>query len=332
MAKQTWKYGSWSFDRIKTVQNISIKKNIKGLLSGGSVWVVMRTNQIKKLDSLCIGTIDGGREMARPLRELLNMSSKETRDIKTKKSAHEMPKKHSFKISQTRHKYASKYLTLILGAEEALFLVHTMKCLRVYKSSNKSDVWIQLSTGSYDMLHLVSAKELLNEFIMCHPRFLYRYLAYFNYRSKGWFVRSGLQFGSDFTLYQYHPKLVHSRFSVLVIPTAIKSNGKIKKRKVKNMEVKRHKFSGSNKIIDPKFLWSEIISLKRLQAKISKRLVFCYVSLIDRIDGLLYGNSIKYSSLSMKGSSKFSENIFDDHLCISSIIDRALIQEILIGR
>merc|ERR1711907_912099 len=112
MAKQSWKYGAWSIDGIKTVRDISVKKNFKGLLSGGSVWIVLRTNQIKKLNSLCIGTIDGGREMAHPLMELLNMSSKETRDIKTENDTYEMSKKHSLKISETRHKSTSKYLAV----------------------------------------------------------------------------------------------------------------------------------------------------------------------------------------------------------------------------
>merc|ERR1712070_128982 len=146
MTKYSWKHGAWNVDGIKITQKTFIKKTINGLLSGGSVWAVIKTNQRKKFDSLCIGTIDGGQEMARSLLGLLNISTKETRDARITTNTHDVSK----------HKSISKYLTIRLGAEEALYLVHAMKCLRVYKNVNKSDVWIQLSSGSYETLHLMS--------------------------------------------------------------------------------------------------------------------------------------------------------------------------------
>jgi tRNA-splicing endonuclease subunit Sen2 len=35
---------------------------------------------------------------------------------------------------------------------------------------------------------------------------------------QGWLPRSGLLYGTDFTLYQMHPSVAHSTFSVVVMP------------------------------------------------------------------------------------------------------------------
>ena len=37
---------------------------------------------------------------------------------------------------------------------------------------------------------------------------------------QGWIARTGLQYGADFVLYQRHPALAHSDYTVLVIPLA----------------------------------------------------------------------------------------------------------------
>jgi hypothetical protein len=109
------------------------------------------------------------------------------------------------------------------GPEETIFLMHVIKCLLVYKSSRSSDAMIQLVNGIQVPLCNVTADEMLHEFSRKFPSFPHHYIAYFHYRSKGWIARSGLQFGSDFVLYQFHPTVLHSLLSLLIVPTAIES-------------------------------------------------------------------------------------------------------------
>ncbi|GJN39406.1 hypothetical protein PR202_gb28521 [Eleusine coracana subsp. coracana] len=44
------------------------------------------------------------------------------------------------------------------------------------------------------------------------------YMAYQHLRLKNWVVRSGLQYGADFVAYRHHPALIHSEFTVIVVP------------------------------------------------------------------------------------------------------------------
>lgn len=55
--------------------------------------------------------------------------------------------------------------------------------------------------------------------------FIFKYAAYFYFRSKGWIVKNGLKFGTDFVLYKDGPKYNHSLFCVTVIN--VSSNGQI---------------------------------------------------------------------------------------------------------
>ena len=47
--------------------------------------------------------------------------------------------------------------------------------------------------------------------------FITKYAAYFYFRSKGFVVKNGTKFGSDFVLYTRNPMYVHSNYSVLLI-------------------------------------------------------------------------------------------------------------------
>lgn len=47
--------------------------------------------------------------------------------------------------------------------------------------------------------------------------FITKYAAYFYFRSKGFVVKNGTKFGSDFVLYSRNPMFVHSTYSVLLV-------------------------------------------------------------------------------------------------------------------
>merc|ERR1712110_1352352 len=108
-----------------------------------------------------------------------------------------------------------------LGAEEALFLVYNSKCLHVYKGFGVKDAWFKFLSGTSFPLCYVSGDELLHYFISKCSCFPHRYLSYLHFKSKGWIIRPGKQFGTDFLLYQSHPIISHSSFALTVIPTAI---------------------------------------------------------------------------------------------------------------
>ena len=89
--------------------------------------------------------------------------------------------------------------------DEAFFMSYALNCLVVHDEVDGAA--IELDT---DALWLRLQKS--------RPDFLTLYLAYHHFRSKGWIPRTGLQYGVDFVLYQRHPALAHSDYSVLILP------------------------------------------------------------------------------------------------------------------
>uniref|UniRef100_A0A1D1YS41 tRNA-intron lyase n=1 Tax=Anthurium amnicola TaxID=1678845 RepID=A0A1D1YS41_9ARAE len=87
-----------------------------------------------------------------------------------------------------------------LGLEEAFYLSHALKCLRILGEDgspmNGEDLWENMKFK----------RETLPDL----------YKAYSHLRSKNWVVRSGTQYGVDFVAYRHHPALVHSGYAVLV--------------------------------------------------------------------------------------------------------------------
>lgn len=68
---------------------------------------------------------------------------------------------------------------------------------------------------------------------------------------QGWIPRTGLQYGADFVLYQRHPALAHSDYTVLVVPLC----------------------SGQR----PAPSWHDLQIANRLSAQVSKKLLLLYV-------------------------------------------------------
>ncbi|XP_006656141.1 probable tRNA-splicing endonuclease subunit Sen2 [Oryza brachyantha] len=89
-----------------------------------------------------------------------------------------------------------------LSPEEVFYLYHSLNCIRV---------------ESQDKMQM-SEVELWDHFRSGSESFPEMYKAYSHLRSKNWVVRSGLQYGADFVAYRHHPALVHSEFTVVVLP------------------------------------------------------------------------------------------------------------------
>ena len=53
--------------------------------------------------------------------------------------------------------------------------------------------------------------------IKSNNKFIISYIVYHYFRSKGWCVRSGIKFGTDYLLYKRGPPFSHAEFCVLVM-------------------------------------------------------------------------------------------------------------------
>uniref|UniRef100_A0A1A9WKY1 tRNA-intron lyase n=1 Tax=Glossina brevipalpis TaxID=37001 RepID=A0A1A9WKY1_9MUSC len=89
---------------------------------------------------------------------------------------------------------------LALSLEEAFFLSYYLKVLRITNIHGEKMEWLQ-------MMHECEA---INRKFSCHLA------AYIYLKSKGWIVKSGLKFGSNFLIYRKGPRFYHASFAVLI--------------------------------------------------------------------------------------------------------------------
>ncbi|CAN0896288.1 tRNA-splicing endonuclease subunit Sen2-2 [Linum grandiflorum] len=87
-----------------------------------------------------------------------------------------------------------------LSLEEAFYLCHSLKCLKIKKGNTS----------------LFTVEELWQYMKSKVPTFPVFYKAYAHLRSKNWVVWPGSQYGVDFVAYRHHPSLVHSEYTVIV--------------------------------------------------------------------------------------------------------------------
>ncbi|XP_067135995.1 tRNA-splicing endonuclease subunit Sen2 [Centruroides vittatus] len=126
---------------------------------------------------------------------------------------------------------------LYLMFEEAFFLSYGLGCL-IVKESNKE----------------LSISEMWKKFcwLALDGRFPCKYVAYHYFRSKGWIVKSGLKYGTDFVLYKDGPAFYHSTYCVVV-------------REV------------SSDFNEQSLTWLELLSLNRVNEHVAKDTLLCYV-------------------------------------------------------
>ncbi|KAJ2485817.1 tRNA splicing endonuclease subunit sen2 [Coemansia sp. RSA 2050] len=91
------------------------------------------------------------------------------------------------------------------------------------------------------------------------PEFALKHAAYCYYRSRGWVVRSGLKFGSDFLLYSKSPAHSHAQYSVVVRHCS---------QVLESDEVLPRALPDS---------WQFMLSLSRVTSQVRKTLILCYV-------------------------------------------------------
>ncbi|KAJ2658061.1 tRNA splicing endonuclease subunit sen2 [Coemansia sp. RSA 1200] len=161
----------------------------------------------------------------------------------------------------------SRMEPLQLSPYEALFL-SDIGCLEATDSGNSS-----VRYGYADLWHILAATA------SCRggerDDFALRYAAYYYYRAKGWVVRSGIKFGSDFLLYaEGGPTKSHAQYSVIVrrfdsaAPTTDGGDGQA-----------RHNQDGTERPRGLAESWQYMFALTRVTAQAKKSLLVCYVEI-----------------------------------------------------
>ncbi|KAI8321783.1 tRNA-intron endonuclease catalytic domain-like protein, partial [Martensiomyces pterosporus] len=133
-----------------------------------------------------------------------------------------------------------------LSPYEALFLAE-IGCLVVKDADNRTYQYA-------DLWQLFRSVDMSDEFDL-------RYAAYYYYRSKGWVVKSGLKFASDFLLYANGPAHAHSQYSVVVRPLSAEKAGQ----------------GEAQEPVDLVDSWQYAFALSRVTSQVKKSLITCYV-------------------------------------------------------
>lgn len=151
-------------------------KGLYGVIIDAAVWVCTSHAVVKKLDHACLGNLDGGHAMTAYMNESLQSIVESEKGDKTVR----------------------------LSLDEAFFMHYALGALTLVVTSHDqppriletSEIWQRMCASRHDFPLL--------------------YVCYHHFRSKGWIPRTGLQYGVDFVLYQKHPALAHSDYSVTI--------------------------------------------------------------------------------------------------------------------
>ncbi|KAJ2608533.1 tRNA splicing endonuclease subunit sen2 [Coemansia sp. RSA 1804] len=177
---------------------------------------------------------------------------------------------------------ASRMEPLQLSPYEALFL-SDIGCLEATDAGNSS-----VRYGYADLWHILAATA------PCRggeaDDFALRYAAYYYYRAKGWVVRCGIKFGSDFLLYaEGGPTKSHAPYSVIVrrldsaapttttTATTTTDGG--------DSEQTRQNQDGAERPRGLAESWQYMFALNRVTAQAKKSLLVCYVGIPNTCAG-----------------------------------------------
>lgn len=143
--------------------------------------------------------------------------------------------------------------SLKLCFEEAYFLSYAFGMMAIAKEAGS----VEQVYGLADLWKRFSELYQPND----KSAFAARYAAYHFFRSKGWVVRNGFKFGTDFLLYSEGPPFSHALYSVMV-----------------RWQVEDDNTSSSQSQRVP-FQWNEVSGLTRVSKNAHKELLICMVSI-----------------------------------------------------
>jgi tRNA splicing endonuclease len=146
---------------------------------------------------------------------------------------------------------------LFLTPEETFFLVRYVGCLQLFDQA--PDLPKSKARGPMD------SNTCWIAFCNSNTRFPERYATYHYFRCKGWLVKCGLKFGSDFLLYEDIPDKVHAAYSAVAVRRPCSPQ-------------KKRKRNGSGVFPQPIASWDSLEILSRLTGNAAKSLLVCLVS------------------------------------------------------
>lgn len=135
--------------------------------------------------------------------------------------------------------------TIALTLHEAYFLAHALGCLQIRSEQ---------TCEPFDLKELWEKLRGFNQVTSPILDFAVEYGVYFYFRTRGWKVKSGFNFGVNFLLYREGPSIDHAQFAVIVIYTS------------KTVE--------SDKVLN----WRSLLTFQRVIQSVSKELVLAFVS------------------------------------------------------
>ncbi|ORY06628.1 tRNA-intron endonuclease catalytic domain-like protein [Basidiobolus meristosporus CBS 931.73] len=91
--------------------------------------------------------------------------------------------------------------------------------------------------------------------------FVVNYAVYHYYRSRGWVVKNGVKYGTDYVLYRKGPVFHHSEYAVIIVP--VDSAGR---------HIRRRPTSPS---------WQWLLGVNRVCGQVKKTILLCYVFVPD---------------------------------------------------
>lgn len=171
--------------------------------------------------------------------------------------------------------FSTQEESLLLSAEEIVFLQYYLKCITVKYQGTFIDhvnMWTRLALcGSQhltfeEMESLIKSTPIVDQRELCidlvsSNDFLRRFVAYYFYRRQCIVVRSGIKYGTDYMLYTHGPALDHG-FACVDVKVITPS-------------------------IDPRIEWSDFFGSVRVCASVKKRYRICFLRLLVPENGLL---------------------------------------------
>jgi tRNA-intron lyase len=227
---------------------------LHGVLVDAAVWLVCSSAAVKSLDHICLGNLDGGHGMTAYLRQELKSIGVDVTGMEC---------------------------TVRLSLDEAFFMHFALAALDLYvidldtggkKSKDNVSETINDSrhgaeTNMNSRIKRLGTQSAWKLMVSVRPDFPLLYAVYHHFRGKGWIPRTGLQYGADFTLYQKHPALTHSDYSVCI---------------------QTPRMSLEFPISRPPATWHDIQITNRLTTQVGKRLLI--VNIHDERPELGYDN------------------------------------------
>jgi hypothetical protein len=257
-------------------------RRLRGLLIDGAVWLPVDDATCAILDALCLGNLDGGRGTAALARAALAAAG-----------AEQPPGEKAVRLSLDEAVFLAHALGLLtVHAGDARFAASAPPSLAA-AGDNAADLAAADPAAAAAAAEAagaaaaapppeLSVDALWRAASAVRPDFLPLYLCYHHFRAKGWIARTGLQYGADMVLYQRHPALAHSDYSVLILAAAPPAPGGGGRGGPGDADgAAADGWAAAGAVRRPRPEWRDVQVLNRLTTQVGKRLLLLFVQELD---------------------------------------------------